>query len=133
MVAGLFPEKGLKVRRTFPRRAEPTCPVHSTALFLTRVGLRALAGSRSSRQRTVSAEWLSVIMTLSDLKTKFAKGEIEKAEFIRACYEVHDQLFAYGDMLCETDVEEISIRDDGVRFLIRDQGFSMLAPRNEAR
>ncbi|MDT7834496.1 FkbM family methyltransferase [Aquabacterium sp. OR-4] len=72
-------------------------------------------------------------MSFQALKQRFTAGEIGKPEFIRAAFEHHTTLFAYTDALKQTDVREIRINDEGVSFVMGEEGIRLHAPPGEAR
>ncbi len=72
-------------------------------------------------------------MSIQKLKQQFSNGDLTKADFIQACYEVHDSLFDYSDLMKQGEVEAVSITGEGVVFTLRPFGLKLAAPRFEAR
>jgi FkbM family methyltransferase len=74
-------------------------------------------------------------MTLSiqSLKDQFAASKLGKPEFIRQALQVHRHLFDYVGITQRTDVREIRIAEDGVRFRIGEDDIWLYAPPNEGR
>ena len=71
--------------------------------------------------------------SIQSLKDQFAAGGLGKAEFIQQALQVHRHLFDYVGITRRTDVREIHIARDGVRFRIGDEGIWLFAPPNEGR
>lgn len=70
---------------------------------------------------------------LSRLKYSFLNGELSKADFVRDALAIHDTLFGYVDITRETDVHEITVNSDGVRFIMGAERITLYCPPHEAR
>ena len=71
--------------------------------------------------------------TIQLLKDQFKSGALSKAEFIQQALQVHRQLFEYVGITRSTDVHEIRIARDGVRFRIGEEDIWLVAPPDEGR
>lgn len=71
--------------------------------------------------------------TLQTLKQRFAAGTLSKPDFIREALAVHRQLFEYVDITRETEVHEIHVSPEGVRFVMGEERIRIFAPPEEAR
>lgn len=71
--------------------------------------------------------------SIQSLKDLFAEGTLSKPEFIQRALQVHCHLFDYVGITQRTDVREIRIEQDGVRFRIGDEDIWLYAPPNEGR
>jgi len=72
-------------------------------------------------------------MTLSQLKSQFKAGAIAKADFIREALKLHTALFDYVDTVRATEVREIQITRDGIRFVIGPEQLVLYCPPGESR
>ncbi len=72
-------------------------------------------------------------MSIQKLQQQFSNGDLSKADFIQACYDVHDGLFDYSELMQQGEVAEIAISVDGVVFTLRPFGLKLAAPRYESR
>lgn len=70
---------------------------------------------------------------IQSLKDQFAAGKLSKPEFIQQALQVHRHLFDYVGITQRTDVREICIAEDGVRFRIGEDDIWLYAPPNEGR
>jgi FkbM family methyltransferase len=70
---------------------------------------------------------------IQSIKDKFTAGKLGKPEFIQQALEVHRHLFDYVGITQRTDVREIRIAEDGVRFRIGEDDIWLYAPPNEGR
>jgi FkbM family methyltransferase len=71
--------------------------------------------------------------SIQSLKDQFAAGKLCKPEFIQQALQVHRHLFDYVGIMQRTDVREIRIAEDGVRFRISEDDIWLYAPPNEGR
>lgn len=71
--------------------------------------------------------------SIQSLKERFVAGEIGKSEFIQSALQVHNHLFDYVGITNHTEVREIQITQDGVRFRIGRDDIWLYAPPNEGR
>ncbi len=71
--------------------------------------------------------------SLADLQQAHAQGQLSKADFIAQACALHQQLWAYQAQLERSEVHEIHLRADGVRFLMGEEAVWMEAPAGEAR
>ena len=71
--------------------------------------------------------------SIQSLKDQFAAGTLGKPEFIQQALQVHRHLFDYVGITQSTDVREIRIAEDGVRFRVGKDDIWLLAPPNESR
>lgn len=71
--------------------------------------------------------------SIQSLKDQFAVGKLGKPEFIQQALQVHRHLFDYVGITQRTDVREIRIAEDGVRFRIGEDDIWLYAPPNEGR
>lgn len=71
--------------------------------------------------------------SLAELQQAHADGRLAKADFIQAACALHQQLWAYVAQLERSEVHEIQIGADGVRFLMGSEAVWMEAPAGEAR
>ena len=71
--------------------------------------------------------------SIQSLKEQFTAGALSKAEFIKQALQLHDHLFDYVGITRQTDVSEIHISTDGVRFLFGDENIWLFAPPREGR
>ena len=71
--------------------------------------------------------------SIQSLKDQFAAGTLGKPEFIQQALQVHRHLFNYVDITQRTDVREIRIAKDGVRFRIGEDDIWLYAPPDEGR
>lgn len=60
-------------------------------------------------------------MDLTSIKTKFRKGTITKASYIRRMHKIHEILFDYSKFITSTDISDIHITDDNVTMTTRDK------------
>jgi FkbM family methyltransferase len=70
---------------------------------------------------------------IQSLKDQFAAGKLGKPEFIEQALQVHSHLFDYVGITQRTDVREIRIAEDGVRFRIGEDDIWLYAPPGEGR
>jgi FkbM family methyltransferase len=70
---------------------------------------------------------------LHQLQLAHGEGRITKAEFIAQACALHQQLWGYLPHLGASEVHEIVLRADGVRFVMGDEAVLMEAPAGEAR
>lgn len=70
---------------------------------------------------------------IQSLKDQFAAGKLGKPEFIQQALQAHRHLFDYVGITQRTDVREIRIAEDGVRFRIGEDDIWLYAPPNEGR
>jgi len=75
----------------------------------------------------------SVLRSHAELKTAFADGRLAKPDYIRESLRWHRRLFEYVPIVAETDVQEIRITAEGVRFRLGDEGAELYCPPDEAR
>ena len=71
--------------------------------------------------------------SIQSLKDQFAAGNLGKPDFIQQTSQLHRHLFDYVGITQRTDVREIRIAEDGVRFRIGVEDIWLYAPPNEAR
>lgn len=71
--------------------------------------------------------------SLAELQQAHADGRLAKADFIREACRLHQQLWAYVAQLERSEVHEIQIRADGVRFMMGEEAVWLEAPAGEAR
>lgn len=71
--------------------------------------------------------------SIQSLKDQFAAGTLGKPEFIQQALQVHRHLFDYVGITQSTDVREIRIAEDGVRFRLGEDDIWLYAPPNEGR
>lgn len=71
--------------------------------------------------------------SLADLQQAHADGRLAKADFIAQACALHQQLWAYVAQLERSEVHEIQLRADGVRFLMGEEAVWLEAPAGEAR
>lgn len=71
--------------------------------------------------------------SIQSLKDQFAAGALGKPEFIQQALQVHRHLFDYVGITQRTEVREIHIAEDGVRFRIGEEDIWLYAPPNEGR
>lgn len=71
--------------------------------------------------------------SIQSLKDQFAAGSLGKPEFIQQALQVHRHLFDYVGITQRTDVREIRIAKDGVRFRIGEDDIWLFAPPDEGR
>ena len=71
--------------------------------------------------------------SIQSLKDQFAAGNLGKPDFIQQTSQLHSHLFDYVGITQRTDVREIRIAEDGVRFRIGEEDIWLYAPPNEAR
>ncbi|XZG69405.1 FkbM family methyltransferase [Chitinibacteraceae bacterium HSL-7] len=67
------------------------------------------------------------------LRASYALGQIGKADFIAQALSCHRLLFDYVKVIHQTDVTEIVITKDGVRFELGSEAIRLFAPEGEAR
>lgn len=72
-------------------------------------------------------------LLIQSLKNQFAAGKLGKSEFIQQALQVHRHLFDYVGITQCTDVREIHITEDGVKFRISEDDIWLYAPPNESR
>jgi FkbM family methyltransferase len=72
-------------------------------------------------------------MKFEELKKRFRAGEVSKPDFIARALEQHRLLFEYVAVTQGTQIREIRIAPDGVRFQMGEEGIWLLAPPDEAR
>jgi FkbM family methyltransferase len=72
-------------------------------------------------------------MSLEELKARFQRGDIGKADFIARALDEHRRLFDYVAITRASDVREIRITPDGVMFQLGPEGIWLYAPPQEAR
>ena len=72
-------------------------------------------------------------LCIQSLKDEFAAGKLGKPEFIQQALQLHRYLFDYVGITQRTDVREIRIAEDGVRFRIGEDDIWLYAPPNEGR
>lgn len=71
--------------------------------------------------------------SIQALKDLFTLGRIGKPEFIRQALLLHGHLFDYVGITQRTDVREIRITEDGVKFRIGEEDLWLFAPPEESR
>jgi FkbM family methyltransferase len=71
--------------------------------------------------------------SIHSLKQQFIAGELSKPAFIQQALQLHRHLFDYVGITQRTDVHEIRIEQDGVRFRIGEEGIWLYAPPDESR
>jgi FkbM family methyltransferase len=71
--------------------------------------------------------------SIQSLKDQFTAGALGKPEFIQQTLKVHRHLFDYVGITQRTDVREIRIAKDGVRFRIGEDDIWLFAPPDEGR
>lgn len=71
--------------------------------------------------------------SIQSLKDQFTAGTLGKPEFIQQALQVHRHLFDYVGITQRTDVREIRIAEDGVRFRIGEDDIWLFAPPDEGR
>lgn len=71
--------------------------------------------------------------SIQSLKDQFAAGALGKPDFIQRALQAHHNLFDYVCITQSTDVREIRIAEDGVRFRIGEDDIWLYAPPNEGR
>jgi FkbM family methyltransferase len=71
--------------------------------------------------------------SIQSLKDQFIAGALSKPEFIQQALRVHRHLFDYVGITQRTDVREIRIAEDGVRFRIGEDDIWLFAPPHESR
>lgn len=69
----------------------------------------------------------------AELKAALAEGKLSKPDYIRENLSWHRQLFEYVRIVKDTEIHEIRITADGVRFRLGDEGAELYCPPNEAR
>ena len=74
-----------------------------------------------------------MIHSIHSLKHQFATGTLSKPEFIKQALQAHQHLFDYVGITQHTDVREIRIAEDGVRFRIGEDDIWLFAPPDEGR
>ena len=74
-----------------------------------------------------------MIHSIHSLKHQFAIGALGKPEFIQYALKIHRHLFDYVGITQHTDVREIRIAEDGVRFRIGEDDIWLFAPPDEGR
>ena len=74
-----------------------------------------------------------MIQAIHSLKHQFATGTLSKPEFIKQALQAHQHLFDYVGITQLTDVREIRIAEDGVRFRIGEDDIWLFAPPDEGR
>lgn len=72
-------------------------------------------------------------MNLKMLKEEYAKGSLQKADFIKSACELHQTLFSYDEILGSCDIDEIRIDTDGVIFKVAPDGLWLRCPIGESR
>lgn len=70
---------------------------------------------------------------IQSLKDQFAAGTLGKPEFIQQALQLHRHLFDYVSITQRTDVREIRIAQDGVRFRLGEDDIWLFAPPDEGR
>lgn len=71
--------------------------------------------------------------SIQSLKDQFVAGTLGKPEFIQRALQVHRHLFDYVGITQSTDLREIRIGEDGVRFRIGEDDIWLFAPPEEGR
>jgi FkbM family methyltransferase len=72
-------------------------------------------------------------MSLSELKQRFAEGELLKAEYIEKMFEQHKSLAEYADLIAGTEIVEIAIGEGQLRFKTRTDGLTLVCDRVDKR
>ena len=72
-------------------------------------------------------------MNLTALQAQFEAGELTKAEFIAQANHLHQQLFALIPPLIKSEVHQILIDGEGIRYVMGDEAVALWCPANEAR
>lgn len=67
------------------------------------------------------------------LKEQFVAGALNKAEFIQQALQLHRHLFDYVGIAQRTDLREIRIAEDGVRFRVGEDDIWLFSPPHEGR
>jgi FkbM family methyltransferase len=70
-------------------------------------------------------------MKLRETKRAFEQGAFAKAEYIGRMHAIHESLFDYGEFIKDTDIQEIVIRGDSLRFLTRSGIWLLGDPHDE--
>ena len=71
---------------------------------------------------------------ISELKTKFKRGELSKPEYILQMFEEHQLLFRYVDFLKETEVTAIEIvAGEGIIFTTKPNGIKLFCSKADKR
>lgn len=65
-------------------------------------------------------------MKLSELKSRFFNGLIEKPRYIKEMHKIHQILFAYAEFIQGTDIKSIMISDNAVVMTSRSTGIKIL-------
>lgn len=71
--------------------------------------------------------------SIQSLKDQFITGALSKPEFIRQALQIHRHLFDYVEIIHRTDIQEIRVSDDGVRFRVGEEDLWLFAPPEESR
>lgn len=71
--------------------------------------------------------------TLTDLQQAFEAGTLSKADFIAHAHALHQQLFALIPPLVRSEVHQILIDGDGIRYVMGDEAVALWCPPGEAR
>ena len=72
-------------------------------------------------------------MSLQDIQDSFKGGKIDKASYIGRMFECHTELFHYRDLIRGTDIEALTILQDGVRVRFNWPPLEMILPPGEMR
>src|SRR5437016_2249883 len=72
-------------------------------------------------------------MSLSEIKKRFAAGEITKADYIDRMHKVHRTLFEYSQFIRTTDIAKIEIMDGVVIMSSRGSGIRIICDEDDRR
>lgn len=72
-------------------------------------------------------------INLAELKAAFFEGRLSKPDYILKSFNRHRQLFEYLPIIADTEVHEIRITTDGIRFRVGEENAQLYCPPNEAR
>lgn len=73
-------------------------------------------------------------MSIIELKNKFLKRKITKANYIKKIYiKYHDLLFQYSDIITKTDIEKIEITNSNVKITSKRFKIDMVLPKFDHR
>lgn len=72
-------------------------------------------------------------MKITELKRFFARGELEKPNYIKQASQLHQILFEYSELIKKTDIFSIEIQPSKVLFHLKNLPFTLECPENEAR
>jgi len=81
----------------------------------------------------VSNEPLGVFMNLSELKSRYYNGMIEKQRYIKEMHQIHRVLFEYAEFIRGTDIKSIEISDDSVIMTSRSTDVKIICSPTDER